>query len=233
MYFTPCLKGRTALSCSSPTERQIISSPVTRGTSITSPSITAGPQWRARLCVLQWEVAKGPIYHMSPFVSCTWSLMNNVLLPSSEAHSCALSLTTCNTQTVQDTTETGLFQCFTAQELEQNTFPSSCAPCLCCNQEGIWCSQLKTNRMPLILQSSTWDLKGKTISEEARVVFFPRFTPLSYQQVPITVLVAPGPWTNLEEAWHWAEVFPGQSEPLISIWEGGACRPLDKHRWKK
>lgn len=213
MYFTAYLKGTIcSLSCSSPTERQIISCPVTRGTSITSPNLTAGPQCRARLFVLQWEVAKAPIYHMPlPFVSCMWSLMNNVLLPSSEAHSYALSPTTCHTQAVQDTTEIGLFQCFIAQELEQNTFPSSCTPCLCCNQEGgIWCSPLKTNGMPLILQSSTWVLKRKTTSEEARAVLSPRFNPLSYQQVPIAILMAAGPWTNLEEAWHWAEVLPGQ-----------------------
>lgn len=41
--------------------------------------------------------------------------------------------------------------------------------------------------------------KGENTSEEARAVLSPRFTSLSY---PIAVLVAPGPWTNLEEAWH-------------------------------
>lgn len=65
------------------------------------------------------------------------------------------------------------------------------------------------------------EFKGENHTwEEARAVLSLRFTPLSYQQVLIAIQVAPGPWTNLEEAWHWAEVFPGQSEPHISAPEG-------------
>lgn len=136
MYFTPCLKGGTALFCSSPIERQIISSPVTRGTSITSPSSRAGTQWRAGLFVLWCKVAKDPIYHMPPpFVSRMWSLMSKILLPSSETHSCALSLTTCHTHT-HPGHKWDLISVLIARELEHTTFPSSGTPCLCCKQEG-------------------------------------------------------------------------------------------------
>lgn len=121
--FTPCLKGGTALCCSSPIERQIISSAVTRGTSITSPSSTAGTQWRARLFALWCKVAKDPVCHMPPpFVSCMWSLMSKILLPSSETHSCALSPTTCRTHTHAGCKWDAIISVLIAQELEHFSF---------------------------------------------------------------------------------------------------------------